>query len=54
MNTARQLRASADVDDTESAFGARLEREIDRLHALADAASKRRIALHPDPIALGR
>ena len=28
---------------------AKLEREIDRLHALADAAIKRRIVLHPDP-----
>jgi hypothetical protein len=28
---------------------AKLEREIDRLHALADAATRRRIVLHPDP-----
>ena len=28
---------------------AKLEREIDRLHASADAATKRRIALDPDP-----
>ena len=28
---------------------AKLEREIDRLHALADAATKQRIVLHPDP-----
>jgi len=27
----------------------KLEREIDRLHALADAATKQRIVLHPDP-----
>jgi 3-oxoacyl-ACP reductase-like protein len=30
----------------------KLEREIDRLHALADAATKERIVLHPDPRAL--
>ncbi len=30
----------------------KLEREIDRLHALADAATKQRIVLHPDPRAL--
>ncbi len=28
---------------------AKLEREIDRLHASADTATKRRIALDPDP-----
>ena len=28
---------------------AKLEREIDRLHALADTATKQRIVLHPDP-----
>jgi hypothetical protein len=28
---------------------AKLEREIDRLHASADAATKRRVALDPDP-----
>ena len=27
----------------------KLEREVERLHALVDAASKRRIVLHPDP-----
>jgi len=27
----------------------KLEREIDRLHALVDAATKQRIVLHPDP-----
>lgn len=30
---------------------AKLEREIDRLHALADAATKQRIVLHSDPYA---
>ena len=30
----------------------KLEREIDRLHALADAATKERSVLHPDPWAL--
>lgn len=28
---------------------ARLEREVDRLHALVDGASRQRIVLHPDP-----
>ena len=27
----------------------RLEREVERLHALVDAASRQRIVLHPDP-----
>ncbi len=32
----------------------KLEREIDRLHAVVDAGTKQRLMLHPDPAGSGR
>ncbi len=32
----------------------KLDRKIDRLHAVVDAGTKQRIVLHPDPVRSGR